>query len=452
MGYTNSEIIDRYINRKTNRAGNVAGQSSNGNISYDGDRLYSYRQVIAERLDTGGYWFNTATYSVTTSQHQNLLRSAIPHDEMIDCPEDALDQAMMWCNVGVYSKSNRLQLIDKAPDQWVVTIGDAVVKTTSGYFEHDGYTYDILRQRRQPLSTTGDSDMQYFWILPKDDRPTVQHLMGGALFRIKHHKGKYSYMLCGVDETGKRGMGFFLVKLPRKATNIEQAYDLMRPDEVPKGYESMDGWHRQGEFYFHDEGVTTSDIRNMGVKWADNVSTKRELVPVGEDERALLHNMDDYKDRIAWCNDAVAHSITNGWLMRDIPADCLTQRRNLYPTHYAIHDADYSDKDYANEWVSIDSWEQMTAVGVHLERTTRSRIHKRLDLSGELAFGNGGNPHIATDCMITNDGAIYVRKTIKHPEHRMVSLGNTWHRVYINRINQSANTRGATWNTRGGVD
>tara|TARA_R110002020_G_scaffold14091_5_gene50196 strand:- start:5783 stop:7120 length:1338 start_codon:yes stop_codon:yes gene_type:complete len=445
MGYTNSEVVNRYMNKKRNRAGNVAGQSSNGNISYDGDRLYSYNQVIAERLETGGYWFNTATYSVTTNQHQNLLRSAIPHKEMIDCPEDALDQALNWCNVNGYAKSSRLQLIDKAPDQWVVTIGDAVVKTISPRFDHDGYSYDVTMSRRQPIDSPihRTSDIEWFYQL--DGLVRVSHLMGGALFRIKHHKGKYSYMLCGVDETGKRGMGFFLVKLPRKATNIEQAYDLMRPDEVPKGYESMDGWHRQGEFYFHDEGVTTSDIIGMGVKVADNVSTKRELVPVGEDERVLLHNMDDYEDRVAWCNDAVAHTITNGWLMQNRPADCLCQRKDL-PSYSAWYNYD------PDEWVSIDSWERMTAVGVHLERTTRSRIHKRVDLSGELAFGNGGNPHTATDCMITNDGAIYVRKTIKHPEHRMVSLGNTWHRVYINRINQTASTRGATWNTRGGID
>ncbi len=64
--------------KKTDNAGVkkafIEGQkarSSNGNISTDGERLYSYSTCIAEKLPDGSIFHNATYYSVTTSAKHN---------------------------------------------------------------------------------------------------------------------------------------------------------------------------------------------------------------------------------------------------------------------------------------------------------------------------------------------------------------------------------------------
>ena len=49
------------------------------------------------------------------------------------------------------------------------------------------------------------------------------------------------------------------------------------------------------------------------------------------------------------------------------------------------------------------------------------------------------------------DGIQYVRGTVRHPEHKMVSLGNVWHRAYEAT---GAGVGGAvvSWSASGGFD
>ena len=434
MGYTNENIVVRYMNEKKNRQGDITGQTGNGNLSYDGHTLYSYSTPIVVRLKSGGYWFNTMTYSVTTSAHQNLARQHMS-SQFIDCPVDALEQGLRWCGRHSYDIRNCIQVIDKANDNWQLTVDGRTMTSHMSVVIYEGDWYDIQARQRWPTSAgrfAHWNDKQW-WSNIDDSTIVGRHLMGGAVFRIRHKSGRhYSYMLCGVDPTGKRGMGFFLVKLPGRPTNIDEAYDLMRPDDVPKDYNTNDEWHRQGEFYFHDEGVTTADLLPSAT-WGDNTTYKDADIVLDDEARSFIQGIRSLPDRkeegIAWCEEQIAEETVNGWVL-------------AYPG--------------IGQFIRADGWatdlSEAVLMRVGLKRTRRTRILKGVDMSGPLAFGNGGNSHTATDCIITDDGRIYVRKTVKHDEHSMVSLGNTWHRVYINRINQTASTQGATWNTRGGVD
>ena len=57
------------------------GRSSNGNFWFSGDTIKSYQTIMAKMVTIGGKrcaLLNGESYSVTTSQHQNLIRQALP--------------------------------------------------------------------------------------------------------------------------------------------------------------------------------------------------------------------------------------------------------------------------------------------------------------------------------------------------------------------------------------
>ena len=78
-----------------------------------------------------------------------------------------------------------------------------------------------------------------------------------------------------------------------------------------------------------------------------------------------------------------------------------------------------------------------------------------IDIEKKVLIENRGRDaegwrHLATEGFRL-DGVQYVRGTVRHPEHKMCSLGNVWHRVYEA---QGAGTHGAivSWHSGGGFD
>lgn len=55
------------------------GKSSNGNLWYDGNRIYSYRTLMGVINDDGSVFLNCNNYSSTTSCHQSYIRQAVSH-------------------------------------------------------------------------------------------------------------------------------------------------------------------------------------------------------------------------------------------------------------------------------------------------------------------------------------------------------------------------------------
>jgi hypothetical protein len=91
-----------------------------------------------------------------------------------------------------------------------------------------------------------------------------RHFTGARLFKaaLKLHPidlypenkvSPYKYFLCDIDrrEIEHNIINFFLAELPEKCRTIEEAYLMLKPDEV-KNYEDITGEKvaRQGEFFF----------------------------------------------------------------------------------------------------------------------------------------------------------------------------------------------------------
>jgi len=75
----------------------------------------------------------------------------------------------------------------------------------------------------------------------------------------------------------------------------------------------------------------------------------------------------------------------------------------------------------------------------NMEAATPRPIIKNRDLSQGV-----GNPHIANETILTQTGT-FVRNSIRHQEHKRISLKNVWHEVVINTAVNS-------WRATGNVD
>lgn len=69
---TNFDVCVCFVNGTKNGA-----HSLSMSISDNGDRLYSYGTVMAQKLQNGAIILNDSKYSVTTSKHQGEIRTAI---------------------------------------------------------------------------------------------------------------------------------------------------------------------------------------------------------------------------------------------------------------------------------------------------------------------------------------------------------------------------------------
>ena len=65
----NQSVINAFVCGKS-------AKSSNGNLHSNGDKLYSYYTVIAERLANGTIVLNRTKYSVSTSKIQTWTKGA----------------------------------------------------------------------------------------------------------------------------------------------------------------------------------------------------------------------------------------------------------------------------------------------------------------------------------------------------------------------------------------
>lgn len=68
--YSNSEIAHIWVNN-----GQIEARNGNNSMSFHSDKFYSYRTVIARRVN-GTIVLSSRTYSNTTNKHQSAIKSA----------------------------------------------------------------------------------------------------------------------------------------------------------------------------------------------------------------------------------------------------------------------------------------------------------------------------------------------------------------------------------------
>lgn len=224
---TNAEVVEAYLKAWSDR-----GRSSNGNLYFDGDVLYSYGSHFPMAVRRVGYYVvNGDRYSSTTSQHQSLLFQRVPNSSRLEVPFSALAELGRNGSRSVWGSTYRavevakkMIVIDWQADRWV---------------------------------DTGRVD--------KDGMPIHEHVLGGSLFRI----GK-DYWVSSLDPSGLGNGLYFLTKISPtqmkrygKPTTVSQAMELLKPEQVKEAEVQGRPVYRQGEWYFieYDGEVSKDKIR-----------------------------------------------------------------------------------------------------------------------------------------------------------------------------------------------
>jgi hypothetical protein len=235
----NHEVINAYF-----QGHEGPSISSSQNVYFSGDVLYSYGRhfPLAVRLQDGTYMLNGDTYSPTTSCHQADVRQCA-RGRRFTTSINAVGRALQ--NEGFWQDS--FAVIE-------------VVDYTQDLHRYDQDAIDYV-EARTPEELAG-VHFQY-----KTDEETEEkvldaiHRAGTTLFKIKR-----SYWLAGMDENQ-----YFITKLPRKAQTVQEAFFILKPDQV-KAYEEKTGLQaaRQGEWFFIPvaEGLEAKKIyKKMGTGW-----------------------------------------------------------------------------------------------------------------------------------------------------------------------------------------
>ena len=92
------------------------------------------------------------------------------------------------------------------------------------------------------------------------------------------------------------------------------------------------------------------------------------------------------------------------------------------------------------EFFFIPAYESWKAIKKALNLEGKKQILKHVKLN-ELFNNPNGNPHIATRCIVTEQGT-FVSGTVRHPQHKMLRLGDAWYEVRINTAKRSFTAAG----------
>jgi hypothetical protein len=263
----NSSIINDYADRagtdQPRRRGIPDAWHRYSRRSRDGDTvtpvfaedrsLYSYghhfelaRIMPSPSGDPRGWWLvNSDTYSVSTSNHQRITRSALgfSHLPMILLPFSALDAA------GIDLET--IRSVDILPDRY-------------DYVAHTGPECDMPR-----FQDAGEIRRNVFHGDGTATWHVAVHRMGESVFTasyVERGKGYADYsraaFLSSFDAQESRRRGYFLCQLPDvPVSTVAEAYDALKPAEV-KHYEASGGTvTRQGDiFALPMPHLTTRDL------------------------------------------------------------------------------------------------------------------------------------------------------------------------------------------------
>jgi hypothetical protein len=418
--YSHSAIVFNYFYAQ----GHERDHYHHGNrIFYDNDTLYSYGRhfPLAERC-RNGWILNGDTYSPTTSGHQTLTRQ--------------IADLHRFTNTHIVVKKHLQDLLDSPT-------GRATVQQFPGYLTHNTSHkpgncpgcmtllpgHDHIHHAIIPyssltsahitpaeitiLDSTHDTYEHHRRRNPKTQTQedyTIHHL-GAALFRI----GMKRY-LSSIDQSSTQHHAYYLVELrSRRINTIEDAYRDLAGALTDLQYQHYQEGRiqRQGEYYLEPHPTQTTKQLHKKALYTPQplpgvLSIKIKTPRTKQQIRKLIHQ----------------HHMGYG----GVDHHQLRVLRNNGVSYYILMDQDHMDKPLPSDAYICNGYVM-----------TKHTKMKNYDLSHGV-----GNPHIATEAIRTPQG-FYIRKTLRHPEHRMIRMGAIWHRVYPNTARHS-------WTAHGRVD
>lgn len=210
---TNSEVTNAFIN-----GNDGPWTTGNGNLYFSGDVLYSYGShfPICYKTEKGLFLVNGDKYSISTSQHQSEVQSALRGKKFFTTSFSALQSAR------IYFKT--VEIVDYTKELSVL-FGEKPDKE-----DYPAYVN---------ISKVNWSDKWHV------------HAAATALFRQDG-----IYFIAGMDE-----FQYFVSRLPGKPRTIEKAFESLKPLSIRRLEKSGVHIKRQGEWFCFPVVTDTKEAR-----------------------------------------------------------------------------------------------------------------------------------------------------------------------------------------------
>jgi len=426
-----------------------------GNIFYRGDTIYSYGTHFPMAVKCrNGYVLNGDAYSPSTSRHQTEVRIKA-------------DLREFW-DTHVKTKKHFLELIEaynkgheKVEHPQFISVDHPVDAICSLQYEHGSERFlgydengegiwtdpepcpicDSLPEGKKfvhhaivPFSSLQAADIEpedvVLLDITEDSYETVKrrdpktgemkeyqlHHLGASLIRVG-----YKRYLSSIDSTSKSDrQQFFLVELQsRRVNTVEEAFRDLAGKLSDEQYERYLAGEiqRQGEFFLEPKlELSTRELKQQAKR------VKRRHPGV----LSIRVKTPDVKEYV---KQATRKYLSTKNYLDSINPELIKVRRENGIPYYIQLDADSTIRTLSDDAFIEDNMVMCEGAMIHWH-----------DLSG-----GDGNPHHARDAILTKDNETFIRGTLRHDEHKMIKMGNTWHQVFMNTAVNS-------WSADGMVD
>ena len=460
-GYSREDIVFNYFFAEGKERDHY---KTGSNIYFEGNILYSYGTHFPLAVKCkNGYILNGDTYSRETGKHQRTTRDWADNQWFFMTHIKSI-RKLLEEMIDEYNKRQKAENPHWDEKRHSISMND--VRNAIVTLKHDhGYRgWDIKIHKNNPVPKDTCPICQampeghnpiHHCIIPfssfrgpglipreltildvtKDTHETVKrtvknketgkkeirevdiHHLGASLVRYKHRR-----FLSSIDNSSKRYQ-YFLVELQsRRINNVEDAFrDLGKNlnDEQWERYQ-VGEIKRQGEYFLEPHpDITTRELK----KKAKAHKIKRRVPNI----ISLVPKTPRWKNSV---KEATRRFRSTGSHEEGVDPDCIKVMQFDDVKYYVQINADYPNMTIP---------ENATLQNGVLFTVEHPQLLNQFDLSG-----GDGNPHTARDFIKTPDGN-FIRGTLRHDEHKMVKMGNTWHQVFIN-------TARGSWSAVGNVD
>jgi len=407
------------------------------NIYFTGNTLYSYgRHFPLATKCKNGHILNGDYYSVTTTNHQALTRRLAElyyvvqqHKEEL---KDAIEKTIELKNTSpIYNALLRIHsagvLCERCMKERKFAIVPFTALEAAGIQPDKVEIIDVRQDEWVPVKDSKTGEIHY------------RHILGASLIKYRGH-----YYLSSTETLSKNQYRrpYFLVKLKHKPKTVEEAFRLLADGLSDEQYKDLQLWEnkvrhwthkmefiieqnkhvkRQGEYFLIPTRKTTKELlsQSMPIPLEKICNRIRFIHLLVDDKYSILEATPEIESRI--------EDLKNPNYVSYVNEDQLCVIKQGNRKFYLIADLRFKPKKI-------------------IVRKQRNGIYRGYAIGKvkHVNLSDRGNPHIATEAILTKEG-LYIRGTLRHPEHKTIYMQNVWHKVVRNSALQS-------WTARGRID
>ncbi|MBE3114879.1 MAG: hypothetical protein IMZ59_05090 [Actinobacteria bacterium] len=349
------------------------------NVFFEGNTLYSYgHHFILCQKVKNGYIINGDKYSNSTAKHQSYTIGNSPEGTP-QIPFSAINQ-ILKTTYDFVKQLQQIEIIDKTDDTYTE-------KTRIDEKTGETITYQ-------------------------------EHHLGASLIRYKN-----KYFLSSIDP-GSKNYSYFLVELKHSVNSVKEAFRSLADKLNDTEYQQYEQGQikRQGEYFLIPTEIKTSDMQLKQIQQQGFINRSINTIhPMTEELRQKLKTIEtEY----------------------DTQKDTLEDWDKRHHLHNRIQIIKYQNKEYIIEFNGEiqqlpKNYRIKTVKGELKIFNYSDKIIKSYDLSEGI-----GNSHTATETIKDKQGNTFIRGTLRHLQHKMISLGKIWHRVVKNTAKRSFTATG----------